>query len=286
MTERILVGCSGWNYPDRSEKGGWVGSFYPDAKTRFLSFYSRYFRTVEMDSTFYDRFYSKMTQGTFIGIGRAAGEGLEVSVKVPETITHVKHMSTDSFRDFELFLEKIGPLKRMNKLGVILFQLPPHLHVDEFAKVESFLEKLPRGYQYAVEFRHPSWYTEGPWELLRQYNIAAVMTDSPEGQLQFLSKVTITADHAFIRMHGRNPGLWYNYRYTDKELEEWVVKVNEMVREVKVLRIYFNNHYEGNAPYNALMFKAILGQTLSSDETAMLQRLREFFGNPNLLTPS
>ena len=63
-----------------------------------------------MDSTFYSRFYSKMTQGTFIGIGKAVGEGFEVSVKVPETITHVKHMSPDSFHDLELFLAKKGDL--------------------------------------------------------------------------------------------------------------------------------------------------------------------------------
>jgi uncharacterized protein YecE (DUF72 family) len=56
--------CSGWNYPDSPNNGGWVGSFYPDAKIRLLHFYSNYFSTAEMDSTFYEKFYRKMTKGT------------------------------------------------------------------------------------------------------------------------------------------------------------------------------------------------------------------------------
>ena len=48
----------------------------------------------------------------------------------------------------------------------------------QYKSIEQFLDKLPTadGYDYAIEFRHPSWGTEGPWEMLRHYNIAAVMT--------------------------------------------------------------------------------------------------------------
>jgi uncharacterized protein YecE (DUF72 family) len=214
---KLLVGCSGWNYPDPAEKGGWIGPFYPDAKIRFLHFYSQYFRTAEMDATFYEKFYSKMTQGTFIGIGKAAaGENFEFSLKVPETITHVKRMRQEALADLDDFLEKIGPLKRFNKLGAILFQLSPSFTVDEFRNVEKFLEGLPRGYEYAVEFRHGSWQTEGPREMLTQHKIAAVMTDSPDPALKYLSDVALTAaDHGFIRMHGRGKGYWYNYLYSN-----------------------------------------------------------------------
>ena len=99
---------------------------------------------------------------------------------------------------FEEFLNKIAPLKAANKLGAILFQLPPSFTVSEFRQIEGFLDRLPttKGYDYAIEFRHPSWQTEGPWELLKHYNIAAVMTDSPDPGLQYLSNVTVTADHA------------------------------------------------------------------------------------------
>jgi uncharacterized protein YecE (DUF72 family) len=118
-----------------------------------------------------------------------------------------------------------------------------------------------------LNFRHPSWNIEGPWEMLNQYNIAAVITDSSAKEnLQFLSNIIVTADHSFVRVHGRNikDHYWYNYLYSQKELELWVNKINEIRSQSKILRIYFNNHYGGNAIINALQFnKVIKNATLS-----------------------
>jgi uncharacterized protein YecE (DUF72 family) len=77
----------------------------------------------------------------------------------------------------------------------ILVQLPPSFTVSEFKNTVQFLDRLPTAndYDYAVEFRHPLWGTECPWEMLKHYNIAAVMTDSPEKEnLQYLSDVRPT----------------------------------------------------------------------------------------------
>ncbi|MGA9153608.1 MAG: hypothetical protein WBZ36_23760 [Candidatus Nitrosopolaris sp.] len=46
-------------------------SLSPDKDTKRLRYYSQFFNTAEMDSTFYDRFYSQMTKGTFIGMPSA-----------------------------------------------------------------------------------------------------------------------------------------------------------------------------------------------------------------------
>ena len=73
----FLLGCSGWNYPDTFDKGGWTGVFYPDKDTKRLRYYSQFFNTAEMDSTFYQRFYSQMTKGTFIGMARATSPSKE-----------------------------------------------------------------------------------------------------------------------------------------------------------------------------------------------------------------
>ena len=166
----VLLGCSGWNYPDTAYKGGWTGVFYPDKNTKRLRYYSQFFNTAEMDSTFYDRFYSQMTKGTFIGMSRATPEKFQFSIKVPETITHVKRLDVNkgAITYFEEFLDKISPLRTAKKLGAILFQLPPSFTVNDFKNIEQFLDKLPTadGYDYAVEFRHPPWGTEGPWEML------------------------------------------------------------------------------------------------------------------------
>ena len=189
--------------------------------------------------------------------------------------------------EFDEFLDKISPLKNSNKLGAILIQLPPSFTVSDFRNIEGFLDRLPSsssGYDYAVEFRHPSWKSEGPWDMLRHYNIAAVMTDSPSQEnLQFLSDVTITtAGHSFIRFHGRNTTqghYWYNYLYTKEELRPWVEKVEQVKKETKVLRVYFNNHYGGKAVVNALQFKEMTsggGTPLSDNERKALEHAQSY----------
>ena len=97
--------------------------------------------------------------------------------------------------DFVEFLDKISPLNGANKLGTIIIQLPPSFTIREFAKTERFLNKLheeddsaKNNNQYSIEFRHPSWNTEGAFEMLRHYGVASVLTDSPSKEnLEFLS---------------------------------------------------------------------------------------------------
>lgn len=285
---KLLLGCSGWNYGDTPDKGGWVGIFYPDRNTKRLRYYSQFFDTAEMDSIFYEKFYSHMTKGTFIGMVKATPEDFQFSVKVPEIITHRKRLEVGkgAITDFEIFLDKTSPLKNSDKLGAILLQLPPSFTVNDFKNIERFLDKLPSGYHYAVEFRHPSWKTEGPWDMLKHYNIAAVMTDSPAKEnLEFLSEVTVTsADHSFIRFHGRNTKghYWYDYLYSKEELRPWVEKIEEVKKQTKVLRAYFNNHYGGAAVINALQFKEMLGNKLSEDERNIIEHAQEYLSSRQL----
>ena len=292
MANELLLGCSGWNYADTPDKGGWIGVFYPDSNTKRLRYYSQFFNTAEMDSTFYEKFYTNMTKGTFIGMSKATPEKFQFSIKVPETITHKKRLNVKqgAMTDFEEFLDKISPLKNSNKLGAVLIQLPPSFTVNDFKNIEGFLDRLPSsssssstGYDYAVEFRHPSWKSEGPWDMLKHYNIAAVMTDSPSQEnLQFLSDVTVTtADHSFIRFHGRNTTqghYWYNYLYTEEELRPWIEKVEQVKKETKILRVYFNNHYGGKAVVNALQFKEMTsgGMPLSENERKALEHAQAY----------
>ena len=300
---KFLIGCSGWNYGSLPENnGGWIGVFYPDKEIKRLRYYSEFFDTAEMDASFYERFYNNMTKGTFIGMSKATPAGFQFSVKVPETITHKKRLDIKKnvLKDFEAFLEKISPLRNANKLGAILIQLPPSFRVDEFKNVESFLNELSTfsnidneksheyesgisyGYQYALEFRNPSWKTEGPWELLRHYNIASVITDSPKKEsLEFLSETVVTtADHSFVRFHGRNVKghYWYDYLYSKEELEPWVEKIDKIREQTKVLRVYFNNHYGGKAVINALEFKEMLGIKLSEKEASRLENAKSYLG--------
>ncbi len=295
MNSRIFIGCSGWSYNDTQDKGGWLNVFYPDKKTRKLQYYSQFFDTVEMDSTFYSKFYLNMTKGLFMGLAKATPDNFKFSIKVPEIITHEKRLDLDKnvISDFLEFLDKISPLKGANKLGTIIIQLPPSFTIREFAKTERFLNKLHEEddsakshNQYSIEFRHPSWNTEGAFEMLRHYGVASVLTDSPAKEnLEFLSDENnlSTKSHATIRLHGRNDSkshYWYDYLYSESELIPWANKIKKIEEQVSSTFVYFNNHYSGKAIVNALQFKELLNKnSLTKDELMILEKSKEFFSN-------
>ena len=103
--------------------------------------------------------------------------------------------------------------------------------------------------------------------------------------MQFLSNVTITtANHSFIRFHGRNTKghYWYNYIYSKEELKPWIEKVSQIKQETKVLRIYFNNHYGGKAVINALQLKEMTITSLSDKEVKALEQAQSYLSNKML----
>jgi uncharacterized protein YecE (DUF72 family) len=123
----------------------------------------------------------------------------------------------------------------------------------------------------------PSWETEGPWNMLKHYNIAAVMIDTPPNdKLGFMSEVTVTANHSFIRFHGRDSKQRYNYLYSKEELKPWASKVKTLQKETTVVRSYFNNHYGAKAVVNALQFKEILGQKLTLEQEKALSHAQDY----------
>ena len=113
---------------------------------------------------------------------------------------------------------------------------------------------------------------------MKHYNIATVMTDSPEpDRLKFLSEPIVTANHAFIRWHGRQVKPRYNYLYSKEELKPWIEKVQQISTETAVVRGYFNNHYGARAVINAIEFKEMLATALSKKEKAVVENARNFF---------
>ena len=292
MTSNVLIGCSGWSYSDPQDKGGWLDVFYPDKKTKKLRYYSQFFNTVEMDSTFYKEFYLGMNQGLFMGLTKATPDNFKFSIKVPEIITHEKRLDLDKnvIPEFLTFLDKISPLKNTNKLGTIIIQLPPSFTIKEFEKTEKFLDRLYvkdeniKSNSYSIEFRHPSWNTEGTFEMLRHYDVASVLTDSPSKEnLGFLSDENnvVTNTHAAIRLHGRNNNrnhYWYDYLYSESELIPWVNKIKKMKEQADSVFVYFNNHYGGKAIVNALQFKELLNKnSLTENELLVLEKAKKFF---------
>jgi uncharacterized protein YecE (DUF72 family) len=269
MCSQLYLGCSGWNYGGSPEKGGWLNVFYPDNKTRKLRYYSQFFNAVEMDATFYKRFYEHMHEGLFLGMTNTTPNDFKISVKVPEIITHEKRLdiSRNVVSDLNEFLKKISPLKSKGKLGSIIIQLPPSFTIKESNILEKFLNALRNQSDLknhdniAIEFRHNSWNTEGVFELLHHFSIASVLTDSPaQENLGFLSNESnLTSNKlAVVRFHGRNTTrnhYWYDYLYSEKELIPWVSKINRIKENTDMIFVYFNNHFGGKAIINRYNLK-------------------------------
>ena len=247
MTD-LLIGTSGWSYNE------WAGVFYPSTSTNKLSFYSKVYKTAEIDSSFY-AFPSK---GLVLGWARYTPDDFVFSVKLPQLLTHEKKLELSKGVEADLirFLGLLKPLLVTGKLGPILIQLPPSFaYQSDFDKLRAFLGKAPEDGRFAVEFRHPSWLREDVWSFLRDRNVANVIVDEP-----LLPPDTVTtADFAFIRWHGRGSRPWYNYRYSDRELDGWVPKVKEVAARVKKTYGYFNNHFRGFAVENSLKMMEKLG---------------------------
>lgn len=111
------------------------------------------------------------------------------------------------------------------------------------------------------------------------------MTDSPQpDKLQFLSEPIITANHSFIRWHGRQVKPGYNYLYSKEELSPWVQKVKQVSKDTATGRGYFNNHYGARAVVNAIEFKEMLGTVLSQTERAIVENARNLFSQPSRQT--
>jgi len=247
LTE-LFIGTSGWSYNE------WAGVFYPTSSTNKLSFYSKIFGTAEVDSSFY-AFPSK---GLVQGWARYTPESFIFSVKLPQLLTHEKKLDLAKGVEADLirFLSLLKPLIATGKLGPVLVQLPPSFSYQaDFEKLKGFLGQAPEDVKFAVEFRHPSWLRDEVWSYLRSKNVANVIVDEP-----LLPPDTVTtADFAFIRWHGHGSRPWYNYRYSEKELDGWVPKVKEVTTRVKKTFGYFNNHFSGFAVENSLRMMEKLG---------------------------
>src|SRR5271166_4552909 len=157
---KLYAGTSGWAYPS------WKPDFYPPklAQAKFLQHYSTQLNAVEVNFTF-RQLLKQTTAQKWIAETPA---GFRMSVKAHQVITHIKRLKMT--QDFiPRFLGTIEPLARAEKLGPLLFQLPPNLKVDA-TLLEEFLAVLPRGVPSAFEFRHVSWFTDEVFELLKARN--------------------------------------------------------------------------------------------------------------------
>ena len=148
----------------------------------------------------------------------------------------------DPVQSTESFFANVNYLGE--KLGPILFQLPPFLPFN-YNRLELFLEHLPTSYRYTFEFRNTTWYNDKIYDLLKKYNVAFCIYEID----RHLSPITITADFVYVRLHG--PEGKYAGSYTDKALKEWAKQCLQWSKNNKEVFIYFDNDQLGYAAFNA-----------------------------------
>lgn len=244
--EKILLGTSGWSYRE------WIGPFYTKEEKSMLRAYSKAFKTVEIDSTFY-RYPSK---GNVMGWVKYSPEGFIYTAKLPKLITHEKKLSLSEGieQDLQKFTELMEPLYLSGKLGCILIQLPPKFDYKP-KELEDFFKILPTQIRFAVEFRDLSWMREETWALLEKYRVAYTIVDEP----LLPPEIHVTSNIAYFRWHGYGTRPWYNYRYRAEQLEPWIPKVKDVAEKAEKVYGYFNNHYHGYAVENCLQVLEMLG---------------------------
>jgi uncharacterized protein YecE (DUF72 family) len=233
MPARVLVGTSGYNYPE------WRGTFYPEkfSTDKMLAFYAERFRTVEINYTFY-----RMPSEKLLG-GWAAGtpDGFSFTLKAPRRITHDAKLQRceELLRTFCETARTLGP-----KLATLLFQLPPTFKKDRDV-LRAFVELLPDGTRAAFEFRHDSWHDAGIFDILRSANLALCVADSEK----MSTPVEMTADYAYFRL--RDEG------YQPADLDRWAAIVGALPAITDAF-VYFKHEEQGLGPEFARRFEAAL----------------------------
>jgi uncharacterized protein YecE (DUF72 family) len=234
----VRIGCSGWNY------ASWRNDFYPPRTpaSRWLEHYAQVFDTVEVNSTFY-RLAKRDAVARWV---EQTPEGFCFTVKASRYLTHIKRLN-DIGQGIERFYAPLEPLVEAGRLGPVLWQLPPDFRRDD-AKLAALLDAVPEG-RHCVEFRHPSWFAEEVYELLRWHGAALVIGDRKGLEFQTHE---IVGDWTFVRFHHGHRGRRGNY--SDTELDEWAARIGDWSRRVDAY-VYFNNDWEVFAPRNAVALK-------------------------------
>jgi uncharacterized protein YecE (DUF72 family) len=237
------VGCSGWNYAH------WRERVYPKGlpPKRWLEHYTALFDTVEVNSTFYRLPKAPAVRGW---VEQSPPEFL-FAVKMSRYLTHIRRLGGLE-TGIPLFYERIEPLVRSPKLGPVLWQLPPTYKRDD-ERLAATLAKLPEG-RHAFELRHPTWYVEEVYELLRARGVALVIPDSPKYPFRELE---LTTDWTFVRFHHGARGR--NGNYSETEIAEWAERIDGWRADGIDVYAYYNNDWEGYAVKNGLRLRELLG---------------------------
>ena len=198
---QLLAGTSGFSYKE------WLGHFYPEKlpASEMLRYYAERFATVEINNTF----YRMPAEAMLSNWANEVPAHFAFTLKAPRRITHEKRLR-EAQPDVAEFVRRAQTLGE--KLGVLLFQMPPYLRKD-LPRLTDFLGLLPAGLRVAFEFRHDSWRDDEVYETLRARGAVLCVTDTDEGDTPFVA----TSDCGYVRLRRTH--------YDDADLRGWAERI-------------------------------------------------------------
>ncbi|MDT4946443.1 MAG: hypothetical protein QOH14_3176 [Pseudonocardiales bacterium] len=270
MQGTVRIGISGWTYPP------WRGVFYPKGLPHRaeLSYAASRLSTIEINGSF----YSLQRPTSYQSWYEQTPEDFVFSVKGARFITHMKKLRGVETPLANFFAS--GVLALREKLGPVLWQLPPSLGFDA-QRLTDFFARLPRStaeaawlarrhderldgraltetdadrpIRHAMEVRHDSFKTVAFTELLREHHIAVVVADTA-GKWPLIREVT--TDFVYVRLHGDVE--LYTSGYTDAALDEWAALLRGWAQSGHDCYVYFDNDVKVRAPFDAMALAARL----------------------------
>jgi uncharacterized protein YecE (DUF72 family) len=261
----IRVGPAGWDYPD------WRGVVYPAVKKKGfdpLAYLARYFRTIEINSTFYGPATAKTARSWSDRV--AHNPAFRFTAKMWRRFTHERDAAF-SADDVRAAREGLDVLAAAGRLGAVLLQFPWSFRNDGAAN--EWLRDLFgafAGLPLVLEVRHASWSDPDVLEWLRERGVGLVNIDQPLFGSSLEPAAVVTSRVGYVRLHGRNYQEWfrqkatrderYDYLYRADELEPWVARIRQIAAGATTGEVYAvtNNHHIGKAVVNAEMIEAML----------------------------
>jgi uncharacterized protein YecE (DUF72 family) len=231
----LHVGTSGYSYKE------WKGNFYPEKlpAKEMLTYYASRLLAVELNNTFYRLPQKSMVENW----QRQVPANFRFSVKASQRITHFKRLK-DVEDETKYLLDTVSALE--DRLGVILFQLPPNMKKD-LPRLGTFLQCLPATTKAAFEFRHQTWFEDDVLELLSTKNHALCISDTDDLPVTHIDR---TADWGYLRLR--------RVEYSETNLNEWLQRIRE--QKWKEAFVFFKHEDEGTGPKLAGQFLELAGR--------------------------
>jgi uncharacterized protein YecE (DUF72 family) len=218
------IGTSGFQYTE------WKGNFYPEdlSTAKMLPYYAERLNTTEINYTF-RRIPAPKTIENW---NKLTPPQFRFALKAPQKITHWSKLRDcgDTMRYFHEVASGLG-----DKLGPILFQLPPNFKKDTFV-LADFVNCLPPGARAAFEFRHESWFADEVWEIFKSRNVALCLNETAD----FAAPKIVTADFGYLRLRRED--------YTENDIASWADFVRTQSASWKDCFIYFKHEEAGMGP--------------------------------------